>query len=517
MFVVDIEDLEETIAAKSQEKFKSWLDIESLREDLHWVPWRPDSAKEESEDDCEDLDRLILYDDIMPILFPLKNVDLHFTLVMSFFNFMGVPHLKSVFLNSASKDQQSELVYEKTSQVIDNLENGDTCNERKKFSEIMDAFLSNLFQQFIDYFNENRKMLISLLWFQHECGKTEKLGTEEQITKHRAKELRKFSKTLLKEPHNRSNLTLWNAYANLEWRLNKEKEAKSLLETALRMHGATNQKDPQKRSGVCLLFETYSKLILGFQANNGSWSFSKRIAVTDVQLKSALTSLCFLANEQPFLPTNDGEPSSTITVLKSRRKLEAEHQSFIKIIEKCTDNLTLHGICEYVVNFTNCFALFEYCSSSICHTVNIYSDARDICNKILAKSDITKYLQKQMLELRENLFAAEMRLIQHHMEANVCPLKVLRESMNNALSLYPNAVYFLETFVKLESRSRISGRVHRYFDKAMLAGTSVMPALFAILSEMQHQEVVAKACVLDSGTWLKRVHSIYSNHWYNLI
>ncbi|KAJ8307993.1 hypothetical protein KUTeg_012867 [Tegillarca granosa] len=59
-----LDEKEQEIISKQQDKWKTWLDIEQLRESSHLLPWRPDLSKNETEEDCEDMDRLVLFDDV---------------------------------------------------------------------------------------------------------------------------------------------------------------------------------------------------------------------------------------------------------------------------------------------------------------------------------------------------------------------------------------------------------------------------------------------------------------------
>lgn len=53
------EEDEEEVKDRSQPRHTIWLDVESSREAVHWLPWRPDKAKGQSEEDCEDPDRQV--------------------------------------------------------------------------------------------------------------------------------------------------------------------------------------------------------------------------------------------------------------------------------------------------------------------------------------------------------------------------------------------------------------------------------------------------------------------------
>lgn len=47
---------------QSQPRWTVWLDVESSRDATHWLPWRPDKSKGQSEEDCEDPDRQVLHE-----------------------------------------------------------------------------------------------------------------------------------------------------------------------------------------------------------------------------------------------------------------------------------------------------------------------------------------------------------------------------------------------------------------------------------------------------------------------
>lgn len=54
------EEDEEEVKDRSQPRHTIWLDVESSREAAHWLPWRPDKVKGQSEEDCDDPDRQVL-------------------------------------------------------------------------------------------------------------------------------------------------------------------------------------------------------------------------------------------------------------------------------------------------------------------------------------------------------------------------------------------------------------------------------------------------------------------------
>ncbi|KAL6477228.1 hypothetical protein MHYP_G00130630 [Metynnis hypsauchen] len=79
------------IRDKTQPKWKVWLDVEASREANHWLPWRPDKTKGQSEEDCEDPDRQVLFDDIGPSLIRVESAGLKLRLLLAFLRFLGLP------------------------------------------------------------------------------------------------------------------------------------------------------------------------------------------------------------------------------------------------------------------------------------------------------------------------------------------------------------------------------------------------------------------------------------------
>lgn len=55
----DEEEDDEEVKDRSLPRHTIWLGIESSREAAHWLPWRPDKSKGQSEEDCDDPDRQV--------------------------------------------------------------------------------------------------------------------------------------------------------------------------------------------------------------------------------------------------------------------------------------------------------------------------------------------------------------------------------------------------------------------------------------------------------------------------
>lgn len=104
-YPVGTEKEQEEILAQDFPEWQTWLRIEHLRQSAHWLPWRPDSSKGETDEDCEDLDRLVLFDDVAPVLFRLHHSTSCLRLVQHFVDLLGLVHKQGLDNSVAEFDQ----------------------------------------------------------------------------------------------------------------------------------------------------------------------------------------------------------------------------------------------------------------------------------------------------------------------------------------------------------------------------------------------------------------------------
>ncbi|PNJ64924.1 NRDE2 isoform 8, partial [Pongo abelii] len=58
------EEDDQEIKDKTLPRWQIWLAAERSRDQRHWQPWRPEKTKKQTEEDCEDPERQVLFDDI---------------------------------------------------------------------------------------------------------------------------------------------------------------------------------------------------------------------------------------------------------------------------------------------------------------------------------------------------------------------------------------------------------------------------------------------------------------------
>ena len=70
--------------------WQRWIQLETWREQAHWRPWVPDHAAGETDDDCDDPDRVVVLDDVAGHLVVIADERLREELICRFFEFCGV-------------------------------------------------------------------------------------------------------------------------------------------------------------------------------------------------------------------------------------------------------------------------------------------------------------------------------------------------------------------------------------------------------------------------------------------
>ena len=211
---------EEMAIVRDQPLWRNWLQVESSRDRRQLFPWQPDRETAQTEEDCDDPERLVLFDDISSSLFKMADPMSKLKLVLSFLNFFGVqvPCLSS----STSKDVQqflnTSLEHElqllgpsipEASQFLGVWQsyywNDDVaCNEANHQWPTPEAltFVRNIFVQSLPAFSGRERSFLMVTWLWYEFQLT-KNGQPAKESKRMYKDVRKLAKSLLKMPENR--------------------------------------------------------------------------------------------------------------------------------------------------------------------------------------------------------------------------------------------------------------------------------------------------------------------------
>ncbi|XP_026157598.1 nuclear exosome regulator NRDE2 isoform X2 [Mastacembelus armatus] len=540
------EDEEEEVKDRRQPRWTVWLDVESSREAAQWLPWRPDKSKGQSEEDCEDPDRQVLFDDIGPSLICLSSPELQLQLLLHFMSFLGLPVDSALF----AAPSQPGLLLENLSlltQGIDPLRpltshdlpdtglnavgHMTTLQGTKKWAGLGkqgETFITNVFNMVQAVLPVHHQAILSLSWIQYEKLKVLRClrsGNKKRL-RSQGKSSKRVAKRLLKESNNRSSLVLWREYAHLEWMLGNVDEARKVFSTATAMGGTKGLSSPSL-CDLCLLWAQ-------LEVENGV--AVRGADLTDVTASPAVTVLTKLA-EGTSTFSSSSDPLSPVSVLKARRSYEQILTASLAALDKDPNNsqtnikgqehlleekLRLKGL-------VGCYALFQYLTVGIQAANAVYSQARerieeqyhtltldkqpnsneganlastDSSNSAADSCYTSRNYMKRLASECEVLAVQQAALLRYHNSVSVFPLATLRQTLTSTLSTWCSSAPLWSIYVQVEDRYHSAGRARRFFHSVTRHTDSVVPRLFAIVVEQQRKQLVdaaQKSCCHDAA------------------
>ncbi|XP_035689818.1 nuclear exosome regulator NRDE2-like [Branchiostoma floridae] len=526
----DEADEEEEVLSQSASRSQAWLDIESGRERVHWLPWRPDTKAGETEEDCEDPDRLVLFDDVSDCLFQLGSQGSRLQLVFHFLQFLGVRtvplhsshsfhthrHFKTALEEKqglfSTRAAHHSLGWMPACSGAASMNSWAESGEPKqRETKLLQKFVQNVFSQVLQVFSGAEQLQLVLAWLQHEASAVLTLQTskDKKQLKRQSKTVRRLAKRLLKEDQNRNNLALWGAYAQLEWLLGNKEEACKVFDTALSSVGQGSAED---RQAVYELYRTYAELELDLTGGDSTVLMKPSEAVSDRETShKALHLLCTLGEKGKFTPLSDQVVSPT-RVLKARRNYQ-------QTLEEELSGYETAG-CEgadtkppppcpsgsFLVHLTVCYGLFQYLTIGVQASAEVFdavlSTLTRLCQAYSKEEDLFDQHRCRTFMDLELLTSAYLKLQQCHLSCSTGSLQTVRTALQGALLIFPDNPEFLKMFIELESRSHIAGRLRRYFDRAVQEAATPVPFLFAIQAEMRRLEMIScQSSVVMATNW----------------
>ncbi|XP_019407948.1 PREDICTED: protein NRDE2 homolog [Crocodylus porosus] len=490
----DEEDIDEDqeIKDKTLPKWEIWLDVEGSREARHWVPWRPDKTKKQTEEDCEDPERQVLSDDLGPSLIKLSNPDLQIQLLYSFLQFLGVPCGCSLFpsslyvamdenniFDSGQLDERPLTSFYSSLAGVSSIGHMDTMIRRRQHighCKEGEEFIQNLFHVILPLFSGKEKINLSECWLLYEISKIIQClqAKNKKKLKIQGKKSKRLAKNLLKASENRNNLSLWKLYAYLEWLLGNTDDARKVFDAALCMARTEGMRDSQ----LCNLSLLYAQLEVELLESLEGMAMSRAVHI-----------LTKLVESGPYVPYS-GQALS-MNILKARKIYEHALQDCLSITPISSQGQA--NSCSQMVSLVGCYALFQYLTVGIDAAVLIY---KQISEKL-------KGLGLQKCErVGENLgiqnFATPLEavtmmhtnLLQYHMKISVYPLNPLREVLTEALKLYPSNQALWQSYVQIQRKSHNASKARRFFHAVTRSTESLEPWLFAIQAEEMRKKLV---------------------------
>ncbi|KAM6973261.1 nuclear exosome regulator NRDE2 [Aplochiton taeniatus] len=528
------EEEEEEMKDKTWPKWRIWLDVESSREAAHWLPWRPDKAKGQTVEDCEDPDRQVLFDDVGPSLIRLGAPELRLHLLLSFLHFLGVPadgvlsgipSWPSLLLEDLSLLQWTpEPLCPLTSHDLPDpglspVGHMTTLQGARKWAGLGrqgEEFLTNALHMLLPLVSDPHRAVLSLAWIQYEKLKVLRCleaGNKKRL-RSQGKSSKRVAKRLLKEPDNRASLGLWREYAHLEWLLGNHDDARKVFSTATGMGGAKGLENP----ALCELCLLWAQL----EVEEGQRAQGQTSSAPAVCLLSGLA--------EGTSSSSSSQDPSPVSVLKARRSYEQALLAGLSALEEPHQERAqgqagqparakgLMGARLRLRGLVGCYALFQYLTVSIQAANAVYGQARDRleglhrrlasgeagqahqassdanqtsnnANRAIPDASFVRGLAGEC----EHLAVQQALLLRYHTSSSVFPLSALRQTLTSALTAWPTSSPLWTIYTQLESRYHSAGRARRFFHSVIRGTASVVPHLFAIVAEQHRKQLVNAA------------------------
>nr|XP_002719730.3 nuclear exosome regulator NRDE2 [Oryctolagus cuniculus] len=488
------EEDDQEIKDKTLPRWRIWLAAERSRDHRHWRPWRPDKSKKQTEDDCEDPERQVLFDDVGQSLIRLCRPDLQFRLVEAFLQVLGVP---SGFTPPASclylaMDENSifdnGLYDEKPLTSLSPLFSGVSSVGRmdplgcrrwtRGHGREGEDFIRNIFHLVMPLFSGKEKSQLCFSWLQYEIAKVIWcLHTKnKKRLKSQGKNCKKLAKNLLKEPENRNNFCLWKQYAHLEWLLGNTEDSRKVFDTALSLVGSRDLKDHE----LCELSLLYAQLEVETELSPDS---------TGSATARAVHVLTRLTESSPYAPYT-GQVLA-VHILKARKAYEHALQDSLS--ESCGPTPAPVPSVSCLISLVRCFMLFQYLTVGIDAAVRVYE-------QVFARLKECVFPEGSGLEDRagspslsrvlEAVTLMHTTLLQFHMRVSVYPLAPLREALSEALQLYPGNQVLWRLYVQVQNKSHSASKTRRFFAAITRSAKPLEPWLFAIEAEKMRRRLV---------------------------
>ncbi|XP_064484062.1 nuclear exosome regulator NRDE2-like [Ornithodoros turicata] len=263
---------------------ETWLQIESLRDLCHWLPFRPDLSGTSEEVTCEDPDRMVLFEDISQALFRLRSMESKFSLLRSFIDLLLGPKSNvsgSGLIQANCFERLPGTDPKSAQQLSDTLAFPAGWEVRRGVLDFAEEVLrqcSGLFD------SEQLKWGVGAL----------RIRLAQQATEWGTKRRKKVAKSVLSE-HER-NLDLWTQYGLLLADLGVPEEAVSVLEKTLDMISMPGVLS-LCQGDVWLLVATYLDLLLGV---HDWWDSSVNLTFTERSKEKAMRTLSWIESNKRF-------------------------------------------------------------------------------------------------------------------------------------------------------------------------------------------------------------------------
>ncbi|XP_014676277.1 PREDICTED: protein NRDE2 homolog [Priapulus caudatus] len=491
--------LEDKIIGEQPPAWRAWTAIERLRESRNWLPWRPGGGR--SVDDCEDPDRLVLFDDVSASLFRLDRETLRFELASHFLEFLGA-HPEPLHASSSRQERRRRQVASTSpSDVLDVPDSAAVLVAPS--SEALAggaARIRNAFAQLLPRFAApNLRSALTRAWLRFEVS-----AAGGVVGRSRAREARRRARELLRDdPACRNDVSLYALYARFEWSLGNRGDARRVFDTAVAT--VTRAHAGAQRQELGALYRTYAELELGIET--GADGIGERAARAETGDREKATALLAALADGGHA----GAPVSPTRTLKCQRWYASEVAVATTQHDPSGDFAS-----SYVSDVVCCAGYFLYLTQGVVAACAHFDDIIAALRSECRDGDDDSLFDPGRDSARRHLeavMASHVSLLTYHVRTSVAPLRRVREVLQVALVEFPDNTQLLQIFLKLEERSQIAGRLRRYFDHVCPKSNTIVPWVYAIYAELSRQKL--KAVISDQdepgmqGATYNRIRSLF--------
>jgi len=502
------ERVEQQLRVTHADRVSSWVQLETSREGRHWLPWRPNyDVGEASIEDCEDPDRVVVFDDLSAALFNVELMQDRFYLLCRFLDFvvkcLPTSKIEPPDLCLAEEWNTDSSLWWRVDEAFldaDSLSTFSDVELSKPRLDKFSTFVENVFSKCIDLFEADMQTALTLRYIRFKVTSVllQSPTTDRRKQKHTEKELRHFFKSLLKLDHNRSNLAVWAQYARFEWEVGNYNDARKVFETALAMDSSANKAATENSEfPVIRLYSFYARLELGLDKLCSALGTCPAIrkATSDgshnMQTTRAVRILTIAVNG--YRANSSGVDISPAEIVRARhfyqRHLDSVHSSFLAVISSNTEQVRSHT--ESLLYWTTCFAVFQLLTTGLASASSVLQNFQTSVRKLCSVSTATDAVDLSTAGPELSFYhgalqsAAKLhvQLALYHSRGFSASLNVIRTALSDALAEFPNSVCFLKSFIDVELSSHFSGRLREYFHRAVNEANMPFPVLYAILAE----------------------------------
>lgn len=250
-------------------------------------------------------------------------------------------------------------------------------------------------------------------------------------------------------------------------------DARKVFDTALSTAGSSELKDRE----LCELSLLYAELELELSPNSRGATTGRAVHV-----------LTRLTESSPYRPYA-GQVLAT-QVLKARKAYERALQDCLG--QSCTSDPATAESLDCLGSLVRCFMLFQYLTVGIDAAVQIYGQVfAKLKGSVLdgpGPEDSTS--SRSLTSVLEAVTLMHTSLLRFHMSVSVHPLAPLRETLSEALKLYPGNQVLWRAYIQIQNKSHSANKTRRFFDTITRSAKHLEPWLFAIEAEKLRKRLV---------------------------